>query len=71
LIEDIMSKIEVKPSDNLFEELGKNSLDYTQAIAELIDNSIGSMLGSECNVEIEVRGDWSGKGKKLCLITSS
>jgi len=33
----------VTPSDNLFDELGKNSYDYKDLLSELIDNSIAAM----------------------------
>ena len=41
------SSVEVKPSDNLFEELGKNSYDYKDLLSELIDNSLAARSDSQ------------------------
>ena len=35
-------KTTVKPSDNIFTELGKNTYDYKDLLSELIDNSIAA-----------------------------
>lgn len=39
--------VHVTPSDNLFEELGKNSYDYKDLLSELIDNSIAAKVDGE------------------------
>ncbi len=54
-----MSVIKIQPSNNLFIELGKAQLEFRTALSELIDNSIGSMVGNECNVLVQMIGDWN------------
>jgi len=41
-------KIEVKASDRIFEELGRNTYSYVDLLSELIDNSIGRWPGHKC-----------------------
>ena len=63
-------KITVPPSNNIFAELKKTSSDYgfRVALAEIIDNSIGSMVGGNCNVSITVCGNWNeGTSNSLSL----
>ena len=40
-------KINIKPSDNLFKELGNNTYDFVDLISEFIDNSIAAKLNDE------------------------
>lgn len=52
-----MSKmvINVKPSDNIFKELGNNTYNYDDLLAEFIDNSIAAKYSDNIvNIEIEV-----------------
>ena len=37
-----MKKITVKPSSNLFNELGNNTYEYVDLLSELIDNAIAA-----------------------------
>ena len=41
-LEEYPTKTTVAPSDNIFNELGKNTYDYKDLISELIDNSIAA-----------------------------
>lgn len=34
----------VKPSDNIFQELGNNTYDYKDLLSELIDNSVAARI---------------------------
>ena len=36
------SSVKVDPSDNIFDELGKNTYDYKDLLSELIDNSLAA-----------------------------
>lgn len=47
-----METIQIKPSDNIFQELGNNTYTFEEAISELIDNSIAARLNDRVNVEI-------------------
>lgn len=63
-------KISVPPSNNIFGELKKTSSDYNfrVALSEIIDNSIGSMVGTECDVNVNVQGNWTeGNQNSLSL----
>ena len=42
-----MVDIEVKPSDNLFKELGNNTYSYLDLLSELIDNSIAARFSNK------------------------
>jgi hypothetical protein len=41
-LEESSTKTEVRPSDNIFAELGKNTYDYKDLLSELIDNSVAA-----------------------------
>lgn len=47
-----METIQIKPSDNIFQELGNNTYSFDEALSELIDNSIAARLNDRVNVEI-------------------
>ena len=49
------SPIVVKPSDNIFSELGNNTYDYKDLLSELVDNSIAARAGNEfLNVTVQI-----------------
>jgi hypothetical protein len=50
-----MSKIvSLRPSNNLWRELGNNTYTFDEALSELVDNSISASEGNtECNISIE------------------
>jgi hypothetical protein len=63
------SVITVKPSNNLFKELGHNTLDYLDAISELIDNAVARRVEGELlHVEIEIGVSSVEKDKDYLLI---
>jgi hypothetical protein len=50
--------IDVQPSNNIFEELGRNTYDYKDLLSELIDNSIASRHADQLlNVNIDLYVD--------------
>lgn len=59
-----MATISIKPSNNLWEELKKAPTDFISNICELIDNSLAAITVGECNVSIEVSGNWTDGGSK-------
>lgn len=62
------SSIQVKPSDNIFQELGHNTYDYLDAISELIDNAVAQRVEGELlQIEIEI-GVSRSPGKEYFII---
>jgi hypothetical protein len=55
--------IEVKPHQNLFTELGRNTYDYVDLLSELIDNAIAARLGSRL-LEIKITLGYSKSREK-------
>ena len=47
-------KINVLPSDNIFEELGHNTYDYKDLLSELIDNSLAARDGKSVRVHLDL-----------------
>jgi hypothetical protein len=63
------SFIIVKPSDNLFRELGHNTYDYLDAVSELIDNAVAKRVEGELlQVEIEIGVCTSDPNKDYFII---
>jgi hypothetical protein len=50
-------KINVLPSDNIFEELGHNTYDYKDLLSELIDNSLAARDGKSVRVHLDLYVD--------------
>src|ERR1051325_1503945 len=54
--------ITVDPSNNIFEELGRNTYDYKDLLSELIDNSIAARRKGELlSIVIDIYADTNGK----------
>lgn len=53
-IEDATETLDVKPSDNIFEELGRNTYDYKDLLSELIDNTIAARNDELVSVKIDI-----------------
>jgi hypothetical protein len=47
-------RINVLPSDNIFEELGHNTYDYKDLLSELIDNSLAARDGKSVRVHLDL-----------------
>ena len=59
-------KIDVVPSDRLFDELGRNTYNYGELLAELIDNSIAAREpGHILNISIDIFIDKTGKAREM------
>jgi histidine kinase/DNA gyrase B/HSP90-like ATPase len=55
-------EVVIVPSDNLWDELGRNTYDYKDLISELIDNSIAAQRqGSRLTIQIDIFTDEAGK----------
>jgi len=50
-------KINVLPSNNIFEELGHNTYDYKDLLSELIDNSLAAREGNSVRVWVDLYVD--------------
>lgn len=53
-------KINIQPSNNIFQELINQSMDLESAVAELCDNSLSSRMMGIINVDIGIKGNWNG-----------
>lgn len=61
--------IEIKPSDNLFKELGNNTYDFLDLISELIDNAIAARIKNKIlNISIIIGISKKDKCAKYILI---
>jgi len=47
-----MSRIKLDTSDNIFEELGKNTYTFAEAVSELIDNSLSANSHGRVHIQI-------------------
>jgi len=66
---EFTSTVEVKPSDQLFKELGNNTYDYVDAVSELIDNAVAKKVEGEfLQIEIEIGVSNSDSNKDYLLI---
>ena len=58
---------EVKPSKNIFAELGKNTYNYLDVISELIDNSIAARRENGC-LEVTIKLYFEKNNRKNCPV---
>ncbi len=66
---DATSSIFVKPSDNVFTELGNNDYDFKDLISELIDNSLAARIdGERVNIEITLHRDTSDRTRNKLVV---
>jgi Histidine kinase-, DNA gyrase B-, and HSP90-like ATPase len=63
-----MKKITIEPSNNIFNELGNNTLDYIGLLSELIDNSIAARdPDNQLQIFIQIFVDENRKAKKFII----
>jgi Histidine kinase-, DNA gyrase B-, and HSP90-like ATPase len=68
VIEQSQAVVTVSPSDNIFDELGRNTYDYKDLLSELIDNSIAARRkGESLSVAIDIYADVNGKPMKFVI----
>lgn len=60
-------KINVVPSDNIFQELGQNTYDYKDLLSELIDNSLAAREGRTVQVRIDLYVDKDQRAHRFVI----
>jgi Histidine kinase-, DNA gyrase B-, and HSP90-like ATPase len=67
-----MKKITIEPSNNIFNELGNNTLDYVGLLSELIDNCIAARdLDKQLIVNIDIVVDGNSKPKRFTIFDNA
>lgn len=63
-----MTKITINPSNNIFHELGNNTLDYAGLLSELIDNCLAARVtGKQLQIKIEISVNDTGKAHRFTI----
>jgi sensor histidine kinase regulating citrate/malate metabolism len=60
-------KINVFPSDNIFQELGQNTYDYKDLLSELIDNSLAARDGKSVRVKVDLFVDKDQTARRFVI----
>ena len=67
-IEPLDTPLQVEPSNNIFQELGNNTLDFRDCLSELIDNAIAAKHPHRIlNMRIELHTNSEGKPENILV----